>query len=265
MTIRGMQTRDFRKGLCAKLRLLKHDERGGPMVEFAFLAPIFASMILASVELANAMETARRASTAANVVADLLSREVAIPSDGSISTYFTRINDAANQILDLPEDRFAFHVAHIYHNDVGNYDTTHASSWQYASHLTGSTGMSAPACDSTSMAYSDFANGDAVHSVAPEFREVQDVVSGDTPQTVRNALLSQSGTVVVVRLTYCYEPLLFGVINDIVGESEIVATFAPRNTRCIPLDSSTDGDGSSVTDCTAVDGYTTSTSGTSGS
>ncbi|MCB9958793.1 MAG: pilus assembly protein [Rhodospirillaceae bacterium] len=230
------------------------DDSGTPAIEFAFVLPILVMMLLLSVEITNALQTVRRGTAAATVIADLVSREIEIPPDGSptIAAYVNELDQVADELFTPFNVPISFSVAHVYYNDDGYYQLTNASTWQY-------THNSPDSCDGESIDISNFTSNDQVHEVAPEFRQVNS--NNGTPAdptddyTVRDSLTSEDGAVVVVRLTYCYEALLFGVLEDIVGPRQVVATYAPRNTRCIPAEGALAGDGSSTSDCSAMESF----------
>ena len=243
----GQNRKGWLTPMARSLRGFGRDTQGTPAIEFAFVAPILVLVILAAVEITNALQAARRGTAAANVIADLVSRETAVPPDGAtIAPYVTDLSGAADALMTPFSGDFTFHVAHVYHDSQGQYDISHPASWQYGSHEAGGT-LATAQCDGAGMNYTDLSTDDAVHELAPEFRQVTDVSDSDNPQVIRNNIAPQAGTIVVVRFRYCYTPLLFGVIgNAVVGTQGYVATLAPRNTRCITSDSAEPA----ATDCT---------------
>ncbi|MCA8906890.1 MAG: pilus assembly protein [Rhodospirillaceae bacterium] len=230
------------------------DDSGTPAIEFAFVLPILVMMLLLSVEITNALQTVRRGTAAATVIADLVSREVEIPPDGSptFASYVDELDQVADELFTPFNVPISFSIAHVYYTTSGNYRLGNAATWQY-------THNSPDACEGESIDITNFTSDDQVHQVAPEFRQVNS--NNGTPSdtsddyAVRDALTNSDGAVVVVRLTYCYQPLLFGVLADVVGPREVVASFAPRNTRCIPADGAVAGSGGSTSDCSAMESY----------
>ena len=219
---------DRRRGLRALGRFWR-DDSGTPAIELAFVAPILVLVLLSAVEITNALQATRRATATVNVIADLVSRETTVPNGGSLSNYAAELALVGDNMLQSVNATFAFHVAHVYHDASGQYDYNNDATWQFNS------GPSAEQCEGADLdPPGDFTTNDSVHAVAPEFRQVLDNRLPDPEANpVRTVLTNQPGSVVVVRLRYCYQPLLLGVLPGVVGPAEVVASYAPRNTSCI--------------------------------
>ncbi len=79
-------------------RALGHERRGGVMIEFAFIVPILASLVMAGVEFANFVNLHQRIERVATTVGDFAARDDQVTA-ADLSNFF-----AAAQHIAAPED-----------------------------------------------------------------------------------------------------------------------------------------------------------------
>lgn len=191
-----------------RLRAFRRSQDGIAAVEFAFIAPVMIVMLLGLFEAGRAYSMFRRVTHAADMVGDLVSREIAVSRIGPTGPSKTFIND----------------IYALVSATMGSYPIN-------------------PNLRIEVIPLVNISNAIRVYANPPGFANGAANPSGNVcsyaPTSVERQLL-QTGVVagranglIIVRLTYDYSPLL---LSGMTVPWEYKQMFVPRRSACVAFD-----------------------------
>lgn len=194
-------------------RRILNNSQGIAAVEFGFIAPIMLLMLLGTIEISRAITIDRRFGLATAMIADLITRERDIVQDGAniLNGLPPGGGDDAN-----PNDGIYGVVRHV----MGPYDN-------------GTLKISVipvkadPNDETNTKVYAATDNRPALGGGVEELAYC-------TPYTLSDNLLSKGASVIVVKTSYEFRPIL---VDYVIGGTTWTdtATLAPRN-NCVDFD-----------------------------
>ncbi len=189
------------------------DEQGAAAIEFAFIAPILFGLYVGAVDFGQALSIDRRVKTIAASVSDILARQVSVDlcdldKSVSISNHLlatakaigTRIDDLEIEMLSLRSDA----------------DKNVTLEWGYK-------------FDDASLSPRAGCSG----LDAAEFRgSTADYTTGDAYTDIDKDVIGADQGMIVVNVTYTFEPFFFKALNNITGNVKLCNGAQDEDTDC---------------------------------